>query len=65
MTERLLKFPVKCPICGTEWISALSVTAIQEALEKGTPIRVYAECHDWEWDLKEAEREALTARIRA
>jgi hypothetical protein len=37
MTERLLKFPVKCPICGTEWISAY-----------GTPIRAYAECHDWE-----------------
>jgi hypothetical protein len=64
MTERLRKFPVKCPICGTEWTSALSVSVIQESLEKGAPIRAYAECHDWEWDLKEEERQALSARIR-
>jgi hypothetical protein len=65
MTERLLKFPVKCPIFGTEWTSALSVSAIKDSLEKGTPIRAYAECHDWSWDLKDDEREALSARIRA
>jgi len=64
MTERLLKFPVKCPICGTEWTTALSVSAIKESLDKGTPIRAYAECHDWGWDLKEEERQALAARIR-
>lgn len=65
MTERLLKFPVRCPICATEWTCALSVTEIKEALEKGMPIRAYAECHDWHWDLKKDERETLAAKIRA
>jgi hypothetical protein len=65
MTERLLKFPVKCPICGTEWTSALSVSEIKDSLDKGTPIRAYAECHDWAWDMKEEERQALSAKIRA
>jgi hypothetical protein len=64
MTERLLKFPVNCPVCGTEWTCALSVSAIKESLEKGTPIPAYAECHDWNWDLKENERQALAAKIR-
>ena len=63
MTERLLKFPVKCPICATEWTCALSVTQIKEALDKGTPIPAYAECHDWHWDLKEDERAVLAAKI--
>jgi hypothetical protein len=65
MTERLLKFPVKCPICNTEWPCALSVTQIKESLANGSPIRAYAECHDWHWELKEEERQALAAKIRA
>ena len=63
MTERLLKFPVKCPICGTEWTTALSVTQIKESLANGTPIRAYAECHDWAWDLKDDERAALSEKL--
>jgi hypothetical protein len=63
MTERLLKFSVKCPICSTEWTCALSVSEIKESLDKGTPIPAYAECHDWHWDLKEDERQALAAKL--
>ena len=37
----------------------------QESLEKGTLIRAYTECHDWHWELKEQERQALAAKIRA
>jgi hypothetical protein len=65
VTERLFKFPVQCPICATEWTCALSVSQIKESLEKGTPIRAYAECHDWHWDLKEDERHSLAAKLRA
>jgi hypothetical protein len=43
----------------------MSVTEIKESLDKGAPIPAYAECHDWHWDLKEAERQALAAKIRA
>jgi hypothetical protein len=64
MTERLLKFPVHCPICNAEWTCALSVSEIKDSLANGTPIRAYAECHDWGWDLKEHERETLAAKLR-
>jgi hypothetical protein len=43
----------------------LSVSEIKESLDKGTAIRAYAECHDWGWDLKEDERRALAAKLRA
>jgi hypothetical protein len=65
MTERLLKFPMKCPICEKEWTCALSVSVIKESLAKGTPIPAYAECHDWSWDLKEDERKALSVKLGA
>jgi hypothetical protein len=65
MTERLFRFPVNCPICGKEWSCASSVTDIKESLKKGTPIRAYAECHDWTWDLKDEERQALSTKVGA
>jgi hypothetical protein len=58
------KFPVHRPICNAEWTCALSVTPIKEALDKGTPIPAYAGCHDWHWDLKEGERQALASKLR-
>jgi hypothetical protein len=56
---------VNCPICGKEWSCASSVTDIKESLKKGTPIRAYAECHDWTWDLKDEERQALSVKVGA
>jgi hypothetical protein len=63
VTERLLKFQVKCPICGESAVNAVSVTQAKESLAAGTPIRAYAECHDWTWDLKEDERAALGQKL--
>jgi hypothetical protein len=35
-----------------------------DALGNNKPIRAYAECHDWHWDLNESERHALAATVR-
>jgi hypothetical protein len=35
-----------------------------DALENNKPIRAFAECHDWHWDLNETERKELAARVR-
>jgi hypothetical protein len=37
---------------------------ILAALDDNKPIRAYAECHDWHWDLSESERNALAAKVR-
>ncbi|MGO9934662.1 MAG: hypothetical protein ACLPV8_23005 [Steroidobacteraceae bacterium] len=63
MTEVFIRFPVNCPICKHEWISSRTKSEILDALDKDKPIRVYAECHDWHWDLGESERTELAKKV--
>jgi hypothetical protein len=65
VTEVFFRFPVHCPVCKQEWMSARTKSEIQEALDSNKPISAYAECHDWHWDLGESERKELAARVRA
>ena len=65
MTEVFIRFPVHCPICNQEWTSQRTKSEILDALAGNKPIRVYAECHDWHWDLNESERKELAARAKA
>lgn len=65
VTEVFFRFPVHCPVCKQEWFSQGTKREILDALEHNTPIRAYAECHDWHWDLNHAERKDLAARISA
>jgi hypothetical protein len=63
MIDKLITFLIHCPKCQHEWSSALGQAQLLEALEKGTPIRVYASCHG-SWDLSESDREQLRLRLR-
>ena len=65
VTEVFILFPVHCPICKQEWTSRRTKGEILDALDNNKPIRAYAECHDWHWDLGEAERADLSRRARA
>lgn len=65
MTEVFIRFPVHCPICKHEWPSQRTKGEILDALDNNKPIRTYAECHDWHWDLSESERNELAARVRS
>jgi hypothetical protein len=65
MTEVFFRFPVHCPVCKKEWMSARTKGEILEALDTHKPISAYAECHDWHWDLSEGERKDLAARVKA
>ncbi len=51
MTEVFIRFPVRCPVCKQEWTSQQTKGEILDALDNSNPIRAYAECHDWHWDL--------------
>jgi hypothetical protein len=64
MTEVFIRFPVNCPICKQEWTSQRTKLELLDAFDNNKPIRVYAECHDWHWDLGERERNELAARVR-
>jgi hypothetical protein len=64
MTEVFFRFPVHCPICKQEWTSSRTKSEIVDALDNNKPLGVYAECHDWRWDLGPNERSELSKRIR-
>jgi hypothetical protein len=44
--DKLIRFPVHCLTFGKEWTSALTRDELTDALDSGSAIRVYAECHD-------------------
>ena len=62
MIDKIIAFPVRCPQCQQEWTSALSQGEVSEALDKGTPIRVYASCHG-SWELTDSDREQLRTKL--
>jgi hypothetical protein len=64
VTEVFIRFPVHCPVCKQEWTSQRTKGELLDALDNNKPIRAYAECHDWHWDLNDTERQALAAKLR-
>jgi hypothetical protein len=64
VTEVFIRFPVRCPVCTQEGTSQRTKGEILDALANNKPIRAYAECHDWHWDLSESERKELATRVR-
>ena len=64
VTEVFIRFAVHCPVCKQEWTSQRTKRELLDALDNNKAIRVYAECHDWHWELNEAERTALAAKVR-
>jgi hypothetical protein len=65
VTEVFIRFAIHCPICQKEWTSQRTKSEILDALSANKPIRVYAECHDWHWDLGDRERAELAAKTKS
>ena len=64
MTEVFLRYPVHCPVCNQESVAAKTKGELKDALDNNKPIKAYAECHDWHWELNEAARAALSKIVR-
>ena len=63
--EPVVRFPVTCPICARALLTELPVAVIAEALIEGSPIRLYASCHDVYWDATELEIEQIREYLSA
>ena len=59
VTEPWLRFPVVCPECRREELSALPVAGVAAALLNGSPIPLHASCHDVYWHAIPSEIEQL------
>jgi|ERR1700704_5166981 hypothetical protein len=59
MAEPWLRFPVVCPECRREELSALPVAGVAAALLNGSAIPLHASCHDVYWHAIPSEIEQL------
>jgi len=55
MRIQWMKFPVTCPTCGQEFLSALRVAEVNLALRMSRPLELYASCHDQRWSATDYE----------
>jgi hypothetical protein len=44
--EPLVRFPVLCPTCASETLTAVPVKVVTTALFNGGTVRLHATCHD-------------------
>jgi hypothetical protein len=58
MAESVVRFPVKCPMCGQESLIGSSLDTILQTLATDRPIKLYANCahHRVVWVASDIER---------
>jgi hypothetical protein len=59
MTEPTIRFPVACPECGIELLTAFPVSVVADALLRGANISLMAACHNAIWDASDLELEQI------
>lgn len=65
MQEVLIRFPVRCPICGDEQLIQVPVAAVADALVGGRAIPLRSICHDQAWDASPGEKEQIREYLAA
>lgn len=58
VSEAEIHFPVTCPVCSKQSLSAFRLSVIADALQTGQ-IRLYASCHVAGWDASRSELEKI------
>jgi hypothetical protein len=59
LTEPWLRFPVVCPACRREELTALPIAGVAAALLNGSVIPLHVTCHDFYWYASLIEIEQL------
>lgn len=65
LTEPMVRFPVKCPVCTAEILTQFPVALIAEAFLTNESIRLYANCHQQFWIASEIERAQIREYLGA
>jgi hypothetical protein len=63
--EPVVRFPVTCPRCGTEQLTAFPVAEVESALLLGRRLPLYATCHEYYWSASELELEQIREYLGA
>jgi hypothetical protein len=59
VTDPTMRFPVRCPVCGTESLVTVAVSCVTRALRLQDSIALYAPCHDLRWRADHVELEQI------
>lgn len=57
--ERRINFPATCPECGQQVVMNFKPAYVEKCLSTGTPIEMYASCHDIRWAASASEVQQL------
>lgn len=59
MNSPVVRFPVTCPECGVEVLSAFPIASVAAALIDHGPIKLQANCHSVSWTATPIELEQI------
>lgn len=60
-----IRFPITCPICGNETLTALRIAAVEDALKNARPLRLISNCHDRAWNASPRELTQIREYLQA
>ena len=63
--EPLVRFPVLCPACASERLTAVPVKIVAAALVNGGTLRLHSVCHDKWWDATAIELRQIREYLAA
>lgn len=59
MGDVYIRFPVTCPVCSVELLTAFRFDAVVDTLDNAAPLRLSAACHAAAWDASSVETEQI------
>jgi hypothetical protein len=65
MNEPMIRFPVRCPQCGSEALTAFPVATVANALIQRNRIRLHTDCHGIAWYANNTEMEQIREYLGA
>ena len=59
MADVFIRFPVTCPVCGQEALTAVRAETIIDSLDSRAALRLSSTCHDASWLASAVEEEQI------
>ncbi len=59
MADVYIRFPVTCPVCGKESLTAFQAEVLIDAMDSRSPLRLASTCHDASWLASGVEEEQI------
>jgi hypothetical protein len=65
MEQSLIRFPITCPLCGSESLTEFRAVIVTIAVSEWHSMRLYSRCHQVFWDASDIELDQIGAYLGA